>query len=108
MASLDDEIARKVAEAMASGELARAKGFGKPLEDDERWAQTPEALRLPFKILKDAGYLPQEVELLKERARLRQLINGADADEDQQRLQAKLRKIEQVIALRLESIRRTR
>ena len=108
MATLDDEIARKLAEALASGELARARSYGKPLADDEGWAQTPESLRLPFKILKDAGFLPQEVELLKQRASLRQALGASATDEDRERLSAKLRKVEQVIALRMESLKRGR
>ena len=43
MRSLDEEIARRLAEAAASGELSRAEGYGKPMVDDAGWNDTPEA-----------------------------------------------------------------
>ena len=68
MPTQDEEIARHLREAMASGELAGTEGFGKPLPEDAGWEATPEALRMPFKILKNAGFVPPEVELFHERA----------------------------------------
>ena len=104
--SLDEEIARHLQKAQASGELASAKGYGKPLPDIPGWDDTPEALRMPFKILKDAGVPPPEIELFHERARLRQSLEAcADADE-RETLRRKLSELEQKISLRLESLRR--
>jgi hypothetical protein len=105
MATLDDEIARHLAEAAASGELQAAESYGKPLRDIEGWDATPDALRMPFKILKDAGVVPPEIELFHARARLRAAAAAAtDADEHEQ-LQRRLVELEQKIALRLESLR---
>ena len=42
MATQDDEIARHLREALASGELARAQGFGQPAPEDAGWQATPE------------------------------------------------------------------
>ncbi len=106
MSTLDDDIARKLAEAAASGELASARSYGRPFEVDEGWQQTPEAWRLPFKFLKDAGFVPHEVEWLKERAQLRSLLDQALPEQQKDRLIARLRRLEQVIALRMEAIRR--
>lgn len=105
MRSLDEEIARKLAEASDAGELAHAEGFGKPLAEDDGWNETPAALRLPFKILKDAGVVPREIEMFRERAELsRQLAECVDLD--QQRIIAqRLNDLEQAIALRLEALR---
>lgn len=100
---MDDEIGRKLREAEASGELAAARNYGRPLEEDEGWAATPEALRMPFKILKDAGYAPPELALFHERARLRAAVAADPAE--QQRLQQALSELEQALALRLESLR---
>ena len=81
MRSLDEEIARQLAEAARSGELEKAESYGKPLAEAEGWSDTPEALRMPFKILKDAGVVPREVEMFRERAALaRALENCADDD----------------------------
>jgi hypothetical protein len=105
MRNQDEEIARKLAEASASGELERAEGYGKPAVEDDGWSETPPALRQPFKILKDAGVVPREIEMFRERAELsRQLAECADPD--QQRIIAqRLSDLEQAIALRLEALR---
>ncbi len=47
MPTQDEEIARHLREALASGELAGTKGFGKPFAEDEGWQATPESLRMP-------------------------------------------------------------
>jgi len=71
---------RKIAEAVARGELANLPGEGRPLalEDD---ALVPEDLRAAYRILKNAGYVPPEVEALTEIAQLEDLVNreGEDA-----------------------------
>jgi hypothetical protein len=70
MPTQDEEIARHLREALESGELAGTPGFGRPLPEDAGWDATPESLRMPFKILKNAGFVPAEIELLHERAAL--------------------------------------
>jgi hypothetical protein len=57
-----DQIAeRKIAEALARGELDHLPGEGRPLELDDD-ALVPEDLRLAYRILKNAGFAPSEVE----------------------------------------------
>jgi hypothetical protein len=104
--SLDEEIARHLQEAQASGELASAKGYGQPLPEIAGWDDTPEALRMPFKILKDAGVPPPEVEYFHERARLRAALEASTEGEEREALRRKLSEVEQKISLRLESLRR--
>ena len=77
MRTFDEEIARRIQEAADSGELSSATGYGKPLREDPGWADTPAALRMPKKILKDAGAAPPEIAMFHERARLRQAIDAA-------------------------------
>ena len=74
MRSFDDEIARRLQEAADSGELQGAKGYVKPTPEDPAWDATPKALRMPMKILKDAGAAPPEIAMFHERAQLRQQI----------------------------------
>ena len=62
MPTQDEEIARHLREALASGELAGTEGFGKPLPEDAGWDATPESLRMP---LQD----PQERRLRASRGR---------------------------------------
>jgi hypothetical protein len=105
MPTLDETIAQHLAQAAASGELKAAPSWGQPLPEMEGWEATPEALRMPFKILKDAGFAPPEVGMFHERARLRaQAASSCDADE-RARLERELVDLEQKLALRLESLR---
>jgi hypothetical protein len=68
---------RKIADAVSRGELDNLPGAGRPLElkDD---ALVPEELRLAFRILKNAGFVPPEVETLNEIAQLERLA-GLDS-----------------------------
>ena len=68
---------QRIAEAIAKGELDGLPGTGRPLdlEDD---AHVPEALRLAYRILKNAGYVPPEVETVNEIARLERIAVGDD------------------------------
>lgn len=103
--SLDDAIADHLAESWRSGELQGAQSYGKPLAEAEGWAQTPAEFRLPFKILKNAGAPPVEVELFHQRAALRAELAVAATEEDRQRLRRQLSELEQALALRLEGMR---
>lgn len=107
MATLDDEIGRKIAEAAASGELQSAPSWGKPALKDEGWAQTPDSLRMPFKILKDAGFAPPEVVLFHERAGLRAAWEAETSADARDALRRQWVDLEQRIALRLEGLRRS-
>ena len=74
---LDFLAERRIAEAIANGELEELPGEGRPLdlEDD---ALVPEALRLAYRILKNAGFVPPEVQTLNEIAELERLA-GLDS-----------------------------
>lgn len=105
---LEDEIGRKLADAEQSGELRSAPSFGKPLAADAGWEMTPDEFKMPFKILKNAGIVPPEVELFHERARLRQAVQSAPDEPAQRALQRELTELEQRLALRLEALQRNR
>ena len=85
-----DAIAeQKIAEAIARGELDDLPGAGKPLELDDD-SNVPEDLRLAWRILKNAGFVPPEVESLREVGQLEQLVQQSPDDSPKARL---LRKI---------------
>lgn len=66
------EIAEsKIREAIQNGEFDNLPNQGKPL-DLEEYFSTPPHLRMSFHILKNAGVLPQEVQLLREIDELKQ------------------------------------
>ena len=66
----------RIRAAQDEGVFDNLPGRGKPLQLDDDSA-VPEDLRLTFKILKNAGYLPIEMELRKEIYSLHQLIKAA-------------------------------
>ena len=61
---------------------------------------------MPFKMLKSAGTVPPEVELLRERAVLRQRLAAATSPEATRQAQQALAELELNLALRMESMRR--
>jgi len=73
MLSLDLIAEQKITEAIARGELANLPGEGRPLDlgDD---ALIPEELRVAWRILKNAGFAPPEVEVLREIGDLERFI----------------------------------
>lgn len=101
----EDEIGRKLAEAEKSGELRAAEGYGKPMKEDAGWEQTPDEFRMGFKILKNAGVVPPEVELFHERAKVRAELETCVTEEDRMAVRLRLSELEQKISLRLESLR---
>jgi hypothetical protein len=103
----DELIAQHLEEALRSGELQSAPSFGKPLAKDEGWDETPVEFQLPFKILKNAGVVPPEIELFHKRAALRHELEACASEPERTALRQRLSEVEQVIALRLESMRAT-
>ncbi len=66
---------QRIAEAIANGELDDLPGAGRPLDLDDD-ALIPEELRLAWRILKNAGYVPPELETLNEIAQLERIAMG--------------------------------
>lgn len=104
---LEDNIGRHLAESHASGELRAAPSFGKPLNLGDGYEQTPDELKMPMKILKDAGVVPAEVEAMQEIARLQAGLDAmSDAGSSEARaLQQRIAEKRQALALRLEQLR---
>jgi hypothetical protein len=73
MLLLEQIAEARITEAMARGELDNLPGSGQPLRlDDDRLV--PESLRAGFRILKNAGYLPPELETRREIRHIEQLL----------------------------------
>lgn len=105
MSGIEDDIERRIARAVAGWQQGVTRP-GAPLVIDEAWLQTPQALRLPFQVLKSAGVPPREIELLQQRARLRERLEQAAEGAERERLARQLCELEQNLALRLEQLRR--
>jgi hypothetical protein len=102
---LDDHIGRSLAESEKSGELRTARNFGKPLDLGDGYDETPAELRMGYKMLKDAGVVPHEVQLMRDIETLRQQLQGAADDAAAQAGRQRLSEMQQQLALRLEKLR---
>ena len=60
-----------IKDAMERGEFDNLVGEGKPI-DLSAYFNTPEEMRLAYSLLKNAGILPREAELLQEMAALKE------------------------------------
>ena len=79
--SFEKLVEEKIREAMADGEFDNLPGKGKPLNLDAYFA-TPEEMRIGYSVLKTAGVIPEQAELLKEIESLRvDLERSADENE---------------------------
>lgn len=102
---LDDHIGRSLAESEKSGELRSARNFGKPLDLGDGYDETPVELRMGYKMLKDAGVVPAEVQLMRDIETLRNQLEGAPDDATARSGRQKLSEMQQQLALRLEKLR---
>ena len=80
----DDITGRWVREAEKSGELRANKHFGKKINLQDEFAQTPEELKIAFKVLKNSGFVPGEVNLFRELEGLRKKL-AEETDEDERK-----------------------
>ena len=73
MRSIDEEIARHLQEAAASGELSRARGYGKPAVEDPGWEDTPAAYDGEFYQFANTYFSPKP-----DRSRLKLWFGGME------------------------------
>ncbi|MCG8634524.1 MAG: DUF1992 domain-containing protein [Desulfobacterales bacterium] len=69
-------VEERIKKAQKQGAFEKLPGSGRPLEFED--ANVPNELRLSHKILKNAGFLPPEVELKKKISTTRDLMEGFD------------------------------
>ena len=82
----------KIRDAIEDGAFDDLPGKGQPLrlEDDSR---VPADLRAAYSVLRNAGMLPEEMELRKSMVSLRELLEAATEGDEQARLEAELRDV---------------
>src|SRR5215831_7563423 len=107
MPTLDERIADHLQASLASGELRAARDWGKPLDFGDGYDETPAELRMPFKVLKNAGVVPHEVTLMRRAAELHARVQAAPDAPGSDALRRELADLRQAIALRLEHLRVT-
>lgn len=99
--NLFDQIAEtRIQEAIKRGELCDLPGEGKSLQLDDDSA-IPEELRVAYRLLKNAGFLPPELQLRKELREAEQLLQQLP-ESGRSRARARL----ELLQLRLAASRR--
>jgi hypothetical protein len=80
---------QRIREAMERGEFDNLPLHGQPLKLDDL-TSVPEHLRMGYKILKNAGVLPEEMQLKKEIVSLKTLLDVCHDEAEKQTLQQKM------------------
>jgi hypothetical protein len=95
MSLTNDLIEKHISRAHARGDFDNLPGAGKPLDLGED-AHLPAELRMAYRVLKNAGYVPEELQQIQDIAQLEAqlygtLDEGADNEGVQKRAALKLR-----------------
>lgn len=85
MKALEQLAESKIRAAMARGEFDNLPGHGKPLQLEDL-SRVPAELRMGYKLLRNAGCLPPELEARKEEARLGALLDATGDAKERARL----------------------
>lgn len=80
---------QRIKDAIDQGELDRLPGKGKPLPKDEL-DHIPGDLRMAYRLLKNAGFGPDEIEVRQEILRLEDLIRHTEDKLEKEKLQRQL------------------
>jgi hypothetical protein len=87
--TLDAIAEERIREAQARGEFDGLPGSGKPLALDDD-AMVPEELRAPYRLLKNAGFVPPELEVHCRIREVEQLLQAATGEIERARLLSRL------------------
>ncbi len=79
----------KIQQAMEEGAFKNLSGIGKPIDLNKYYAM-PEHLRLGYLILKNAGYLPEEVRLKREMELIKEKIRKCRSENSKKKLMREL------------------
>ena len=79
----------RIQEAIERGELRNLPGEGKPLEIEDL-SHVPEDLRTAYIMMRNAGIVPEEVQLAKETVTLADLLRMCRTDEERADIRKKL------------------
>ncbi len=80
---------QKIREAIERGELDNLAYHGVPITPEDL-SGVPESLRMGYKIMKNAGVLPPEMQLKKDMVSLQDLLAACEDDYEKKQLQKKL------------------
>ncbi|PKN40056.1 MAG: DUF1992 domain-containing protein [Deltaproteobacteria bacterium HGW-Deltaproteobacteria-18] len=91
---LADLAERAILEAQQRGEFENLSGQGQPLAETSD-PFMPETLRMAYKVLKNAGYVPREIQSQRE---IRSLIECLERETDEARKMRQIQKVQLFIA----------
>jgi hypothetical protein len=94
-------VEERIQKAQREGVFQNLPGAGKPIQFED--ANIPEDLRIAYKILKNANFLPPEIELRKQIQKTEDMLSGM---EDIQERYKTIKKLNYMI-FKLNSIRNT-
>jgi hypothetical protein len=103
--SLEKLVETIIKEAMARGEFENLPGQGKPIDLTE-YFNAPEDVRVAQTLLKNAGMVPVEIELLQEIAALKELLGSARDVSEKDKIQETLKEKQLQFNLLLERRKR--
>ena len=84
----------KIKQAMMEGAFDNLPGKGKPLEFNN-YFDLPEHLRVGYQMLKNSGFLPEEVRLKKEMGILREKMEQCASEDEKRELMKQLTQLSQ-------------
>ncbi|MGE6205906.1 DnaJ family domain-containing protein [Guptibacillus hwajinpoensis] len=79
----------KIKTALKNGDFDDLPGIGKR-QNLEDLSMIPEDLRIAYKVLKNSGYLPEEVDLKNELLSLEKLLEYCEDDREKERLKQRI------------------
>jgi hypothetical protein len=103
--SLEKLVETIIKEAMARGEFENLPGQGKPIDLTE-YFNAPDDVRVAQTLLKNAGMVPVEIELLQEIAALKELLGSARDVSEKDKIQETLKEKQLQFNLLLERRKR--
>ncbi len=91
---LEDPVEAKIQQAMAEGAFDNLPGKGKPLNIG-KYMEVPEHLRTAYHVLRNAGYLPEEVRLKREMEEIKESIKQCRSEKEKKKLVKDLAEVSQ-------------
>ena len=100
-------IEELIKDAIARGEFDNLKGRGQP-QDLNAYFEAPEDVRMGYGILKGAGFVPEEAQLLKDIAALREELRACTDETRRKELSNAIQQKNLNYSLLMERLKRTR
>lgn len=97
----------RIRDAFEAGEFEKLEGTGRPLDLDGYFA-TPEGWRMGLSILRSAGVVPEEVELLKELGRWKERLGQVTTGAERELAQRKVAELSATYEEKMQRYRRAR